>query len=69
MSSQIDVATYVDLAAQLVGLPIPIEHRQAVIENFERIATIAQIVNEFPLTESIEIAPTFEPGKPYESTS
>jgi hypothetical protein len=59
----IDVAAYVDLAAQTIGLPIPPELRQSVIENFERIATVAQIVNEFPLTEEIEIAPAFEPGK------
>ncbi len=56
-----DLSTFVDQAALLVGLPIPTEYRQGVIDNFERIAAIAQLVTEFPLPEETEIAPIFEP--------
>ncbi|PZV08812.1 MAG: DUF4089 domain-containing protein [Leptolyngbya sp.] len=56
-----DLSSFVDQAALLIGLPIPAEYRQAVIDNFERIAAIAQIVTEFPLPDDIEIAPVFEP--------
>jgi hypothetical protein len=56
-----DLSTFVDQSARLIGLPIPAEYRQAVIDNFERIAAIAQLVTEFPLPEDIEIAPVFEP--------
>lgn len=53
--------TYVDQAAALIGLPIPSEYHQSVVENFERIAAVAQLVLEFPLPEEIEPAPKFEP--------
>jgi hypothetical protein len=52
---------YIDQAATLIGLPIPSEYHQSVVENFERIAAIAQLVLEFPLPEETEIAPVFEP--------
>lgn len=54
-------AAYVDLAAALVGLPIPSEYHQSVVQNFDRIATVAQLFLNFPLPEDIEIAPIFEP--------
>lgn len=56
-----DLSTFVDQAAILIDLPIPAAYRQAVIDNFERIAAIAQLVTEFPLPEDTEIAPVFEP--------
>lgn len=56
-----DLSTFVDQTADLIGLPIPAEYRQGVIDNFERIAAIAQLVTEFPLPEDTEIAPIFEP--------
>lgn len=56
-----DLSTFVDQTALLIGLPIPTEYRQDVIDNFERIAAIAQLVTEFPLPEDTEIAPIFEP--------
>ncbi|MBD2570352.1 DUF4089 domain-containing protein [Anabaena lutea] len=37
------------------------EYQDGVIANFERIKSIAELVNNFTLPESIEIAPTFEP--------
>ncbi len=59
------VAEFVDQTALMVGLPIPPENRQAVIDNFERIAAIAQLVLDFPLHEDIEIAPVFQPYDPH----
>ncbi len=56
-----DYTTYVEQAAAVVGLPIPPEYHQSVVENFERIAAIAQLVMEFPLDDDVEIAPVFEP--------
>jgi hypothetical protein len=56
-----DPAAFVDQMAMVVGLPLQPEHRPGVIENFERIMQVAQLVNEFPLPENIEAAPTFQP--------
>jgi Asp-tRNA(Asn)/Glu-tRNA(Gln) amidotransferase C subunit len=52
---------YVDQMAILLDLQLKPEHRPGVIENFERIIAIAQLVNEFPLPDGIEAAPVFEP--------
>ena len=60
-ASTLNVAAYVDQTASMVGLPIPAEYRQSVIDNFDRIAAIAQLVLEFPMPEETEIAPVFEP--------
>jgi Asp-tRNA(Asn)/Glu-tRNA(Gln) amidotransferase C subunit len=57
----VDPATFVDQMAAIVGLPLQPEHRQGVIDNFERIMAVAQMVNEFPVSEEIEIASIFEP--------
>ncbi|MDX2244996.1 MAG: DUF4089 domain-containing protein [Leptolyngbyaceae cyanobacterium bins.302] len=54
-------ATYVDQAATLIALPIPADYHQSVVENFERITQVAQLVLEFPLPEETEIAPEFDP--------
>ncbi|MBL1175386.1 AtzG-like protein [Pantanalinema sp. GBBB05] len=59
--AQFDSATYVEQAAQMIGLPLPPEHLPSVIANFDRIAAVAQQVMEVPLPEEIEIAPVFEP--------
>lgn len=56
-----DPAEYVDQMAMLLNLQLDPKHRQGVIDNFERIIPIAQLVNEFPLSEAIEPAPIFEP--------
>jgi hypothetical protein len=56
-----DLPQLVDLMAQIVQLPLDPEHRPGVIANFERTATIAQLVMEFPLPDDIEVAPVFEP--------
>jgi hypothetical protein len=57
----LNVGEYVDLMALLVGLELRDEYRDGVVANFERIQAIAQVVNEFPLSEDVEVAPVFEP--------
>lgn len=55
------IAEYVDRMAELIDLPIDSEYRLGVVDNLTRIAAIAQWVNEFPLPDTIEAAPVFEP--------
>ncbi|QDL11602.1 DUF4089 domain-containing protein [Brasilonema octagenarum UFV-E1] len=57
----LNVGEYVDLMALLLDLELRDEYRDGVIANFERIMAIAQVVNEFPLPETIEAASIFEP--------
>ena len=52
---------YVEQTAQLLNLPVVPEYRDTVVENFARIAAIANLVIDFPLSEDIEPAPVFEP--------
>jgi hypothetical protein len=52
---------YVDRTAQAIDLPLAPENRPGVVDNFVRIAAIAQLVTEFPLPDTIEPAPVFEP--------
>jgi hypothetical protein len=59
--SQLDVATYVDQTAALLGLAIPLPVRAGVVANFEHVQKIAQPVIEFSLPETVESAATFEP--------
>ena len=56
-----DLATLVDLTAQLIGLELDPEHRPGVIANLERTAAIAKLVMEFPLPDQVESATTFQP--------
>lgn len=58
---QLNVETYVDSAAEIMGLDLRPEYREGTIANFKRIAAIAELVLEFPLPEEIEIAPIFQP--------
>ncbi len=52
---------YVEQMSLLLDLPINDEYKDGIIANFEKIQDIAEIVNNFPLPESMEIAPIFEP--------
>ena len=56
-----DLETWMTQMAHLIELPIPTEYQDGVLDNLERIQTIAQLVLEFPLPEDIQLAPTFEP--------
>ncbi|BAZ86670.1 DUF4089 domain-containing protein [Dolichospermum compactum] len=55
------IQEYVHQMSLLLDLPINEESKDGVIANFEKIKDIAEIVNNFPLPESMEIAPIFEP--------
>ncbi|NJL01925.1 MAG: DUF4089 domain-containing protein [Spirulinaceae cyanobacterium SM2_1_0] len=59
--SQFSPSDYLDAAAPLLQLPIPPEARPGVIANLERLNEIAQLVLEYPLPESTDPAPVFEP--------
>ncbi len=59
--STFNSSEYVNQAAAIVGLPIPAEYHASVVDNFERIAAIAQLVLDFPLPEDTEVAPVFDP--------
>jgi len=60
-NNNFQVQEYVHQMSLLLNLPINEESKDGVIANFEKIKDIAEIVNNFPLPESIEIAPIFEP--------
>jgi Protein of unknown function (DUF4089) len=54
-------AELVDLLAPLIELDIAPDHRPGVVANFERTATIARLVMEFPIPDEGEVAPVFQP--------
>lgn len=58
---RLNIEQYIDLTSQLLDLPIAPEYRPGVVENLERIATIAQSISDFPLPETIEPALKFKP--------
>lgn len=53
--------TYIEQMSLLLDLNLDDEYIDGVVQNFEIISAIAQLVNEFPLPEEIESAPVFEP--------
>ncbi|MEH2385240.1 MAG: DUF4089 domain-containing protein [Nostoc sp.] len=55
------VGEYVHQMGLLLDLELRDEYRDGVVANFERIRAIANLVNEFPLPEDIEVAPVFQP--------
>ncbi|NET01142.1 MAG: DUF4089 domain-containing protein [Sphaerospermopsis sp. SIO1G2] len=61
IQSEFNVNEYVQQMSSLLNLPINNEYTDGVITNFERITSIAETVNKFPLPAEIEIAPIFEP--------
>jgi len=50
-----------EAAAAFTGLPIPDAYREGVRVNLERAAVIARPLLAYPLTDSTEAAPVFEP--------
>lgn len=56
-----NIAELVDQMANFLDLLIDPAYRPGVIANLERTATIAQLVMQFPLPDSVEAAPTFQP--------
>ncbi|MEN9230835.1 MAG: DUF4089 domain-containing protein [Thermostichus sp. DG02_5_bins_236] len=57
----LDPEIYIDQVAKALQLPLHPDYRLSVIENFTRILPIAKLVLEFPLPETVEPAPTFDP--------
>ncbi|NYZ11344.1 DUF4089 domain-containing protein [Azospirillum sp. RWY-5-1] len=57
----IDIPAYVDQAAAVIGLPIDPAHRPGVIMNFERVAGMAALVLDLPLSDTDEVAPVYVP--------
>ena len=52
---------YVEAVSSTIGLAISAENRAGVIENLDRIASIAEFLMQFPLSQDIEVAPVFRP--------
>lgn len=55
------IEAYVKQMAALVGLSIPPECLEGVVDNMMRTSAIARLVMEFPLPDDLEAGPTFEP--------
>ncbi|WP_353930677.1 DUF4089 domain-containing protein [Okeanomitos corallinicola TIOX110] len=60
-NQEFNASEYIKQMSLLLNLPINDEYQEGVIANFERIKSIAEIVNDFHLSEKIEISPVFEP--------
>jgi len=56
-----DTERLVDATASAIGLRIPPEDRAAVIANFARIATMAELVMAFPIEDDVDPAVVFRP--------
>jgi hypothetical protein len=61
MADRVDIDSYVEVAAQIVGLQLDPAFRPGVALNFARIADMAALFMEFPLPDETEPAPVFEP--------
>jgi hypothetical protein len=61
MPEETVIDTYVDAAAQLLGLPVAEEHRPGVVANFTVLMAQAALVLEFSLDDRAETAPIFFP--------
>lgn len=60
-SARVKTEDYVKISADLLGIKLQSDALPNVVENFDRIAAIAQPLLELELTEDIESAATFEP--------
>jgi hypothetical protein len=54
-------AAFLQAAAAQIDLPIEPEHLAGVVADWVRIAVIAEFVTLFPLDQSVEAAPVFQP--------
>ncbi|HWK45864.1 MAG TPA: DUF4089 domain-containing protein [Stellaceae bacterium] len=55
------VATVVEANAAVIGLTVPPEYRQGVIDNYARMLALAGPVMAFELPKQTEMAPVFTP--------
>jgi uncharacterized protein (DUF952 family) len=62
-NQDVNVREYVKQMSALLDLEIKDEYIDGVVTNFERIRSIAQLINEFPLSEDLESASLFTPEK------
>ena len=60
-AKSLEMEAFVEQMAAAVDLPIAPEYKPGVVENFARIAEIAQRLDEFPLSPEVEAAPIFRP--------
>lgn len=60
-NQQLNVREYVEQMSLLLNLQIADDYLDQVVANFQSIQSIAELVNNFPLSEEIEIATIFEP--------
>ena len=56
-----ETASYVQTAAARIGLPLDAAYFDAVTEDLERTAAAAEYLMGFPLPQTVEAAPVFEP--------
>ena len=56
-----DFNAYVTQTLKLLGLSVPPAQVDSVVDHFERVYHIAQPVLEFPLPDSLDPMPKFEP--------
>jgi hypothetical protein len=61
IATPFDPERFVDEAAAAVDLSIPPDDRAAVVENFGRIAAMAQFMMAFPVADDIDPATVFRP--------
>jgi hypothetical protein len=61
MSEPFDIEAYCDLVAAAMGFELTPEWRQSLIDNFKATHAVAESVLSFPLDDTVEPAPVFEP--------
>jgi hypothetical protein len=60
-SDQNAIADYVRAASRQIGLAIPREYEPEVLQDFTRLAGVAEFLMQIPLDQNIEPGPVFEP--------
>jgi hypothetical protein len=53
------LAAFADAAAALIALPIDPRFRADVVDHLARLVAAAELLEEFPLPEDVEVAPVF----------
>lgn len=56
-----DIEIYVEHMAAMLGLPIPDDQMAGVVENVHQLKRVSEAVLEFPLPDTLEPLPRFEP--------
>jgi hypothetical protein len=61
IQSPADLNAYVEQMSILLELPLHPDHFPGVVENLYRTQAIARLFLEFPLPDTVEAAPVFQP--------